>query len=253
MNKADGGQQVQVAHLAESAALQDGLRLGGAGVWRWRIDSEELGWSRNLESIHNLPPGSFDGTLSSFQSDLHPDDADEVWQKISASIETGKPFQAVYRTAPRPDANEVWIETSGGIAVAPNGLRYLTGICLDVTERVRNEQQLRRRLDQQHAIARFGSFALNEDDLQYVLEEAVRVAAEVLQVPLTKILELSESAEYLVLRAGIGWASGLVGHGEVGIEMSSQAGYTLIDAYSGTSGHPFRSHPATISDAFGHL
>ncbi|MGB4829201.1 MAG: hypothetical protein WBP18_18365, partial [Paracoccaceae bacterium] len=24
-------------------------------------------------------------------------------------------------------------------------------------------------------------------------------------------------------------------------------------AYSGTSGHPFRSHPATCSDAFGHL
>jgi hypothetical protein len=26
-----------------------------------------------------------------------------------------------------------------------------------------------------------------------------------------------------------------------------------VTAYSGTSGHPFRSHPATCSDAFGHL
>jgi competence CoiA-like predicted nuclease len=26
-----------------------------------------------------------------------------------------------------------------------------------------------------------------------------------------------------------------------------------MPAYSGTSGHPFRSHPATCSDAFGHL
>jgi hypothetical protein len=25
------------------------------------------------------------------------------------------------------------------------------------------------------------------------------------------------------------------------------------DAYSGTCGRPFRSHPATCSDAFGHL
>jgi hypothetical protein len=31
------------------------------------------------------------------------------------------------------------------------------------------------------------------------------------------------------------------------------AGLAALTAYSGTSGHPFRSHPATCSDAFGHL
>lgn len=217
-----------IAYLAASGALEDGLRLGGAGVWRWQLGSERLEWTRNLESVHNLPPGSFDGTVSSFQRDLHPDDARQVWKKITASIETGGPYRAVYRTAPRPDAPEIWIETSGGVTTAPDGTRYLTGVCLDVSERVRNEHQLHRRLDQQHAIAEFGSFALNEEGLQKVLDEAVRVAAEVLQVPLTKILEFSETAEVLVLRAGIGWADGLVGHGEVGIELASQAGYTLV-------------------------
>jgi two-component sensor histidine kinase len=47
-------------------------------------------------------------------------------------------------------------------------------------------------------------------------------------VPLTKILEFSDSAEQLVLRSGIGWAEGLVGRAEVGIERESQAGFTLI-------------------------
>lgn len=215
--------------LSDAGALDDGLRLGGAGVWRWRIDSDRLQWTRNLETVHHLPPGSFDGSLSSFHRDLHPDDADGVWQKIKATIETGDPYRAVYRTAPRADRAEVWIETSGGIVLAPDGARYLTGICLDVSTRVQNERQLKRILGQQRAVARFGSLALGQGDLQSVLDEAVRVAADVLDVPLTKILQFADAADHLVLRAGIGWADGLVGSGTVGIDRDSQAGFTLLE------------------------
>jgi two-component sensor histidine kinase len=217
-----------IPFLSEPRALAEGLRLGGAGVWRWKIDSDQLEWTRNLESVHHLPPGSFDGTLSSFQRDLHPDDAEGVWQKIQACIQTGAPYRAVYRTAPRPNEPDIWIETAGGVVVGPDGSCYLTGICLDVSERIRNEHQLARRLAQQNAVARFGSTALNESNLQKVLDDAVQIAAEVLQVPLTKILQFADSADHLVLRAGVGWADGLVGHGKVGIERASQAGYTLL-------------------------
>ncbi len=217
-----------VTYLTAPTALEAGLRLGGAGVWRWLIDSEQLEWTSNLESIHRLPHGSFDGTLTSFQLDVHPDDAGYVWNQIRTSVTTGLPYRAVYRTAPRLNQSEIWIETSGGVTTDPDGSRYLTGVCIDVTERVRNEHKLERKLVQQNAVSSFGSFALHEQDFQKVLEEAVRVAGEVLQVPLTKILEFSDSADHLVLRAGIGWAEGLVGKGEVGIERASQAGYTLL-------------------------
>lgn len=219
-----------VTYLTDARALEEGLRLGGAGIWRWKINSEQLEWTRNLEGVHRLPSGSFDGTLTSFQRDLHPDDASDVWRKITASIETGAPYKAVYRTAPRPGEPDRWIETSGGVVNAADGARYLTGVCLDVTERVQDEQELQRRLTQQNAVARFGSFALGERDFQKVMDEAVRNAAEVLDVPLTKILQFADNAEHLVLRAGVGWAPGLVGHGKVGIERASQAGYTLLAA-----------------------
>jgi two-component sensor histidine kinase len=217
-----------VSFLSDTRAVDEGLRLGGVGVWRWKIDTEQLEWTRNLERVHHLPSGSFDGTLSSFQRDLHPDDAAVVWQQIVESIETGAPYRAVYRTAPRPDTPELWIETSGGVTVGGDGSRYLTGVCLDVTERIRNEIALKGRLAQQNAVARFGSFALNERDFQAILDRAVLVAAEVLEVPLTKILQFADSADHLVLRAGVGWAEGLVGHGTVGTERASQAGYTLL-------------------------
>ncbi|MEF2554119.1 HWE histidine kinase domain-containing protein [Aurantimonas sp. A2-1-M11] len=217
-----------ITFLSESIALQEGLRLGGAGIWRWKLNSEQLEWTSNLENVHHLPPGSFDGTLSSFQKDIHPDDAGVVWKNIMESIETGAPYRTVYRIAPRSNMPDLWIETSGGVTTMSDGSKYLTGVCLDVSDRVRNEHKLERRLAQQHAVARFGSFALNERDFQKVLDSAVQVAAELLRVPLTKILQFADSADHLVLRAGIGWADGLVGHGKVGIERASQAGYTLL-------------------------
>ncbi len=225
--EADGA---PVAFLSEACALEEGLRLGGAGVWRWRVDSDHLEWTRNLESVHHLPAGSFDGTLQSFRQDLHPGDAEDLWQAIKTSVDTGGPYRAVYRAAPRPDKPDVWIEASGGVTTAPDGTIYLAGICLDVSAQVRDELLLQRRLDQQSAVASFGNFALNEGDFDRVLARAVEVAAEVLNVPLTKILQFSDAADHLVLRSGVGWAEGLVGKGTVGIEMASQAGYTLYAA-----------------------
>ena len=216
-----------ISFLSDSDALQEGLYMGRAGVWRWKIDTDQLQWTKNLESIHHLPTGSFDGTLSSFQRDVHSDDAADVWRKIQQSIDTGEPYCAIYRTAPRPNSTDLWIETSGGVVVATDGSRYLTGVCLDVTDRVRNEQELKRRLDQQNAIARFGSYALNEHNFQKVLDSAVQIAGEVLNVPLTKILQFSDNADHLLLRAGSGWGDGLIGHAKVGIDSASQAGYTL--------------------------
>jgi len=228
MKKHDNDADSTRNFLTDPGTLEDGLRLGGAGVWRWKINSDQLEWTRNLEEVHQLPPGSFDGTLSSFQRDLHPDDAVRVWQAIARSIETGESYSAVYRTAPRPNQPELWIETSGGVARAPDGSRYLTGVCVNASERVKNERALERRLGQQNAVARLGSYALNEGNFDKVLDAAVQIAAGVLRVPLTKILQFADSADHLILRAGVGWSEGLVDKGKVGIERASQAGYTLL-------------------------
>lgn len=106
MNKKTEDLPGHIGFLTDASALEDGLFLGGAGVWRWNIDSDQLQWTRNLESVHHLPSGSFDGTLSSFQRDIHPEDASVVWHKIRESVDTGAPYRAVYRTAPRPDEGD---------------------------------------------------------------------------------------------------------------------------------------------------
>jgi two-component sensor histidine kinase len=83
------------------------------------------------------------------------------------------------------------------------------------------------RLRQQELVASFGCFALETGDLQAILDEACRLAAEGLEVRFAKVLEcLPEEAGFLV-RAGVGWKPGVVGHARLGGDLQSPAGYAF--------------------------
>jgi len=184
-------------------------------------------WTDHLATLHRMDAASFDGALATFQRDVHPDDAERVWAAISAAAEAGGPYRVVYRSAHATDVAPLWIEASGGVTAGSDGERYLTGICFDVTERVLGERELARRLRQQQGIQGLSTFALGDCDLSLILDRAVAVAADVLDVPLAEILQFADDADDLLLRAGVGWKPGLVGTARIGIESVAQAGHTL--------------------------
>ena len=66
-------------------------------------------------------------------------------------------------------------------------------------------------LRQQAAIARFGSFALRQNDLLAVLTEAARVCADGLSVPFCKVCRYRPEENDLLVEAGFGWQPGVVG------------------------------------------
>jgi two-component sensor histidine kinase len=71
--------------------------------------------------------------------------------------------------------------------------------------------KVRKLLRQQAAIARFGSFALRENNLLKVLTEAVRVCAESLNVPFAKVCRYRAGENNLLIEAGHGWKAGVIG------------------------------------------
>jgi two-component sensor histidine kinase len=71
--------------------------------------------------------------------------------------------------------------------------------------------QVSKLLRQQTAIARFGSFALRQGDLQTVLTEAARVCAESLGVPFAKVCRYRAAENDLLIEAGHGWKVGVIG------------------------------------------
>ncbi len=83
------------------------------------------------------------------------------------------------------------------------------------------------RLHQQELAARFGLFTLGQDELQPVLDEACRVAAEGLGVHHAKLLRHDrERGDYLTV-AGVGWRPGVVGVCRLGLSRESPAGFCV--------------------------
>lgn len=90
------------------------------------------------------------------------------------------------------------------------------------------EVELRVHARQQAAVAQLGQWALAGADLTTLMNEAVTLIAQTLEVKYCKILELLPNGNVFLLRAGVGWNKGLVGYALVGAQAHSQVGYTLL-------------------------
>ena len=89
------------------------------------------------------------------------------------------------------------------------------------------QRELNYRLRQQSLLADLGVFALKCRDLDILFNEACRLCAAGLDTSLSKVLEYMPEANRLLVRAGIGWHPGVVGHATVGADMESPAGFAL--------------------------
>lgn len=110
--------------------------------------------------------------------------------------------------------------------------RTFDGMAEKLEQRARQSEQaetnLLNRALQQTAVAALGQFALTGNDLNALLQQAVVLVSQTLDVEFCDILELSRQGDLLVLKAGTGWSPGCVGHATVGAERNSQSGYTLF-------------------------
>jgi len=130
------------ALLANERRLRIALRAASLGDWEWDITTNEVIWSRNLEVIHGLAPGTFDGTFDAYISDVHPRDRDRVIEEIQASVERGT-HEIEYRIV-RPDQSVRWLAASGEVLRDSQGNPVkMVGVCSDVTERKMREQRQR--------------------------------------------------------------------------------------------------------------
>ena len=105
--------------------------------------------------------------------------------------------------------------------------REVIGTAIDVTARKLAEAAREAQGRQQASVAKLGVYALACTDLSDLFHHATEQVAETLDAPLCKILELSPDGRTLLLRAGVGWQEGHVGHATVSVDRESQAGYTL--------------------------
>jgi len=121
--------------------LQIAIEAARLGTWEWQLRTKKIIWSPNMETIHKMPHGSFGGTFDDFSKSIYPDDRNLVMQTIEQAIREGKEFRAEYRSI--SGDNFIWLEGRGRIFFDTQGQpERMMGICLDITERKRNEEAL---------------------------------------------------------------------------------------------------------------
>lgn len=98
-------------------------------------------------------------------------------------------------------------------------------MAITVSQQTSAHERLARR---QESVAALGHLALASDDLQALMDRAVRRIAESLDTELAAVLELHPDGESLLLLSGVGWRSGTVGRAVVDAGKDSQAGLTLL-------------------------
>src|SRR5580658_1774612 len=159
------------------ATVNTVLEAAHIGIWSWDITTNRLTWSSNLEAIHRLPAGSFDGTYSAFARDIHSDDRLNVEASLQEALRTQSPYWARYRLSECEGGEDRWLEASGTVLVKDGVPERMLGLCHDITERVKLEAELRSRVKQLETLAQLGERALAEPDLERLLKDAVSTIA----------------------------------------------------------------------------
>ena len=86
-------------------------------------------------------------------------------------------------------------------------------------------------------LGEFGRSALQTRDIGQILQRATELCAQGLETPFAKVLEYVPDDKRLLVRAGVGWASGVIGQVSLGVDLESPAGYAFQTGQMVISNH----------------
>ncbi|MEP6995049.1 MAG: PAS domain S-box protein [Acidobacteriota bacterium] len=122
--------------------LSMALTAARMGTWSWNVQTGGLDWSDNLEEIHGMAPGTFQGTYESFLSCIHPEDREMVEAGVRKAVEERSTYDVEFRV-PHPDGSVRWVAGHGQVFVDAEGNpARMIGIGRDVTEKRRAAENL---------------------------------------------------------------------------------------------------------------
>src|SRR6201997_3605211 len=134
--------------LAEEAlrASEERLRLAQQvahiGSFEWNIQTGVNTWTRELEAVYGLQPGTFTGTQAAFENLVHADDRAGVIKLVDRALETGQPTEGEWRVV-WADGSVHWITGRWQVFMDASGEpSKMMGVNTDVTERKRAEEAL---------------------------------------------------------------------------------------------------------------
>jgi two-component system cell cycle sensor histidine kinase/response regulator CckA len=118
------------------------LKAARMGTWLWDVMSNSLSWDEGLENLYDLAPGEKITRYEQFIERVHQDDRAFVESSVQGALHGGAldyEFRIVL-----PNGRVRWLADQGRVVRDQAGnLLYMTGVCLDVTDRKHAEERLR--------------------------------------------------------------------------------------------------------------
>jgi PAS domain S-box-containing protein len=126
------------------AFLAEGQRISHMGSWAWNIKTGKLTWSEEQKRIFGFPSDVEGLTFDDFAGTIHPEDRTAALQTIDEAAQVGRAFDQEFRIV-LPDGAIRFIHGFGRPVVDESGaLVEYFGAILDITDRKRSEDDLRR-------------------------------------------------------------------------------------------------------------
>ncbi len=165
---------------------------------------------------------------------VHPDDHTLVAERLNAVLVGGQSHVLCEARLLHKDGNWRLIESVGSVAPAGSPIGGLVINSRDITERRRTETLHDARSRQQAAIAELSRHALEGPDLPALFDHAVALASATLGIRAVTVCELLSEDGRMLIRAGCGFAPGIVGQ-------------AVVESWRHTRGHaPDHAEPVFI-------
>jgi signal transduction histidine kinase len=145
LRQSEQEQRLMAAQLEkERARLIEAQEVGKIGSWEAELESLNVIWSEQTHLIFETDPSRFEPTRPKFREFIHPEDGARVDAAFVASLDKRAPSAIEYRIV-MPDGRVKILEERWKAFHDEEGKPVrVAGICRDVTERVRAEENLQR-------------------------------------------------------------------------------------------------------------
>jgi diguanylate cyclase (GGDEF)-like protein/PAS domain S-box-containing protein len=203
------------------------IYIADAGHFRrWHFVSPQI------QVILGYSPDEWRADPGLWAQRLHPEDrervlaAEPVQEPGTVQPASVNPLVREYRLLHR-DGHAVWMRDDAALVRSDDGSLRWHGVLSDISERTRVEAELERRAAQQAAVARFGIQALEGATAHELMQRAVGMAAETLDVELAGVAELLADGGFL-LHVGHGWPEDAIGRERLLGGTGSHAGFAIL-------------------------
>ncbi len=127
-----------IKHTNESLMLAQAASR--AGTWDWDIVKNTFNWSPEFLNLFGLPAHTVAG-FEAWTKAVHPEDREIAGRRIRESIENKTELMNDYRII-LPTGEIRWIRATGKTYYANDRPLRMLGLCMDITDRKRAENQI---------------------------------------------------------------------------------------------------------------